>query len=357
MASALRSFAVRLVVLGWLLAGTVGFFTAYERYEPIGPELLVDPTFGQGLVHWTVSGRGAAHVADDVVILQAARPSADVAVRQTIAEPGRYRLLRLEGMLEARSIRPGAQFFHKGRLALVSFDAHQRMLPVPHVVVDLTGTQSWRNYQGVFRVPEAARELRVSVQLIGATGELAVKRLSLRELREREVYTALRWIWLTGWMIALVWLGLPLRSRLRWSRAHALAYAVGFGVFVAVLLPADLKVALEIGIGEILIRRFAGEAGAPWLVGGSIDKLGHVLFFALLALVARRAWAREPRAGLVLGLLLLALVSEVLQFFVDGRLPRLTDFLIDGAGLALGLGLYELLQSLRRVACRCESNA
>ena len=55
----------------------------------------------------------------------------------------------------------------------------------------------------------------------------------------------------------------------------------------------------------------------------------------------------NPWPWLLFGLLILAVVSEVLQFFVDNRLPRLGDLIIDGAGLVLGLTLFEILRRVR----------
>lgn len=350
---ALRSLPCRLFLLLALCVGTVVFFSFFPRYQSVGPELLRDPEFKEGFAHWTRSGRGKAHVADGVALLRADAPSADVALRQSLSEPGRFRLLRLSAQMEAGNIRPGTRFFQKGRLALISLDGQRRMLPVPHVAADLTGTRPWRRYEQVFRVPKAARELQVSVQLIGATGTLTVRQPSLREVREREAFVVYRGIGLIAWAAALVWLALPLIPQLRWDLPHLLVYAAVASIFIGVLLPVDWKVELETGIGSALIHGFAGDGavsqlGMRALASGLFSKLGHVAFFALLAFAVRWAYFQERFWRLLPSLAIFAAVSEVLQFFVDGRLPRVSDVFIDCVGLVLGLGCYRVVRIIRR---------
>lgn len=76
-----------------------------------------------------------------------------------------------------------------------------------------------------------------------------------------------------------------------------------------------------------------------------LKKGGHAIVYALLALLYRRALrpALRPNAQLYgLAWLLAALYAttdEAHQHFVPGRHATLTDWLIDGAGAALGLFL------------------
>jgi VanZ family protein len=342
----------RLLVLALLMAGTIGFFKRYDRYESCSPELLIDPGFSQGFAYWERNGRGTAQVTDgDVLLLRVDEASAGVAVRQSLPDPGRYRLLRLSGELKTRDIRPGPQFWHKGRLALVSLDGRQRMLPVPHLVADLTGTQSWQTYQAVFQIPAAAQSVRAVVQLIGATGTLAVKNLSLHEVREKADFAPYRHLGMILWVLALLWLGLPWFSRLRPDWPHLATCLTGLGIAVGTLLPLNFKMQLELATGRTLARLL------PWW-GPAIDqtlkaqmvfsKLGHIVLFALLAMTVRWAYPHQHRLRVGLILLLPAAISEVLQFFVAGRVPAVTDFCLDGAGVLLGLGLLELLRVAKR---------
>lgn len=343
----------RLLILALLMAGTVGFFNLYPRYEPVGPELLVDPHFTQGFSHWSFSGRGMAEVTGDgSVILRSPERSADVAVRQSLLNPWRYPLLRLSAELSPEDIHAGRRFWHNGRLVLVSFDNHQRMLNVPHVVASLEGTLPWRYYQNVFRVPREALEARVGLQLIGATGAFAARDLSLREVQERASY---RWFWglgLAAWLAGLAWMAYPFLSRLRFDWRNCLMYLAIAGIFAGTLMPASLKIELvselDTTIDQVApYEEYEGIAGR-YLNLVPTDKLGHLLYFALLALAMLWVYPGMSRLQILSFLLILAAVSEVLQFFVEGRQPQFRDFLIDSIGPSLTIGSSGLLYLMRR---------
>lgn len=79
---------------------------------------------------------------------------------------------------------------------------------------------------------------------------------------------------------------------------------------------------------------------APGGAGGAsafpfADKLGHVLLFAGLALVARRAYPDRPRWNVFVGLLLYGAATELAQAWT-GRTMDALDFAADalGAGAA-----------------------
>ncbi len=72
-----------------------------------------------------------------------------------------------------------------------------------------------------------------------------------------------------------------------------------------------------------------------------LKKGGHAIVYALLALLYRRALQPATRSNGLAWLLaaLYAITDEAHQHFVPGRHATLTDWLIDGAGAALGLFL------------------
>jgi VanZ family protein len=338
---------------------TMGFFLGYDRYESVGPELLANPGFSEGFVHWERSGLGQATITSPGEITLRAdenQRGAGVAVRQSLPEPQRYRLLRLSAELKAQAIQPGERFWHKGRLVLVSFDAQRRMLRVPHVVADLVGTRPWQSYQAIFHIPTTAQQVQIGVQLIGATGSLAVKQLSLREVRERALFPFYRYFGIALWTVALIGLAFSYRGQLRLDPPYLLIYASLLGILVGTLMPVELKLALEnridVALTDVIPRLgFIPEDDRP-SDPNLISKLGHLLSFGLLAFALRWAYPRQRLVTLLVLLLMLALISEVLQFFVEGRLPQITDFCIDGAGLLAGIGLFQLLRMTRLATCR-----
>jgi VanZ family protein len=225
------------------------------------------------------------------------------------------------------------------------------MIPAPHVVVNLEGTQDWKTYRAVFQIPQNAVEVRVSLQIIGATGELAARNLSLHEVQQRSHYDLYWGIGLVLWVFMLGWLSLTLLSQLRLDFPHLILVFAFLSIVIGVLMPNALKLNMEGEISTIF-------AYFSWLnsdVTHFMDKdptkisdLGHFLLFMLLAMATRWAYPTQNGFYLLSGLICVAATSEVLQFFVEGRLPLITDLLIDVAGLLLGIGLFESLRTLKK---------
>lgn len=340
------------IAVAMLIVGTVVFFNLYDRYELKGPELLSDPSFTEGFEKWKVSGRGVAQLTDDgTVILQAAAPDKGVAVRQYLPDPTRHRLVRLKGELRTKNIQAGEQPWHSGRLVLVSFDANQRMMSVPHVVVNLEGTQEWRTYQAVFHIPKNAVEVRVSLQIIGATGELAARNLSVHAVQQHNHYNVYRGIGLVLWVLVLGWLSVTLLSQLRLDVPHVVLGFALLSIVVGVLMPSALKLEMEGKVSTIF-------ASFDWLNPNinrimendptEISDLAHFLLFMLLAMATTWAYPTQNRFYLLSNLMCLAAISEVLQFFVEGRLPLIKDLIIDIAGVLIGIGLFGSLRTIKK---------
>jgi VanZ family protein len=333
------------------MVSTIAFFTLYERYQTVGSELLTDPQFTQGFNHWDKSGRGIAKLAANTLLLQVDKPGAGVAVRQSLPDPGQYRLLRLSGKLKSQNIHPGSRFWQKGRLVLVSFDKNQHMMPVPHVVADLQGTLPWRLYQANFRIPQQVHEVQIGVQLIGATGTLIVKNLSLQEIKEKNHFSLYRNLGIAVWVFGLIWLSLPWVSQLRFNLPHLLLYTAVGGIFIGALMPVKFKIDVDYEVSTALatltrqVDHGAGAAQTRRDDATFVSKWGHVLFFALLAFALWWAYPQVNRLSLLFGLLIFASVSEILQLFIDGRLPQVSDFFIDSLGLLGGIGAFQLARA------------
>jgi len=72
-----------------------------------------------------------------------------------------------------------------------------------------------------------------------------------------------------------------------------------------------------------------------------VDKLVHVMLFALCAFLLTVGWLCEIRSWLPLFLMLVAYagITEFLQYFIPGRGASTFDFLADGIGAAIGISL------------------
>ncbi len=344
--------AARLMVVVALLVGvTLAFFTLYDRYLPVGPELLVDPGFDEGLSQWEVSGRGHAEIQGEEVVLKVKEKGSGVVIRQYLRNPGRYRILRLTAQLRAAKISPGTRPWHRGRLVLASFNEDQRFIPGPHVVADIKGTHAWQSYSGWFQIPADARDIRVGVELIGGTGVLAVRNLSVREGWEREFFQVFHGIGIVRWSTVIGWAGWVYIGNLRNRLSHLLVALLGIGIFIGALLPGgQMKMQLPVQslttepaetIASAGQTRGVLSAGLQFVARAEIS---HFMAFALLAFTLSWAHVGESKWLLFSGVVLSASVTEVLQFFVDSRMPGIEDFALDFMGLMTGMMLFALVR-------------
>ena len=111
---------------------------------------------------------------------------------------------------------------------------------------------------------------------------------------------------------------------------------IGLVVSLAFLLaPAESLLDTKIWVSRWL--PFADRIDAMNATQHS-DKWLHLGIFALLGWLGAQAWRQQParRRQLLGGLLLVAVATECLQYWVPGRSPSLGDLLADLAGLLLG---------------------
>lgn len=115
-------------------------------------------------------------------------------------------------------------------------------------------------------------------------------------------------------------------------------------VIVAVLLPADVLAWLR--------SDYYTWFGRPlnWLDDASTEYLDltHVALFSGISLLVACLLPRVRVWRIVLWLLLLAVATEVMQFWVPGREPKLSDVYDNLLGIALGLAVAMPLRWLRR---------
>lgn len=139
----------------------------------------------------------------------------------------------------------------------------------------------------------------------------------------------LRWTLLAVWVMLILgagwWLTRPAAPLMR-----ALCLATLALLLAALLLPPSALAAISALLGDIV--PFEPPRQGPV----STAALGHFGFFMVLATLVFAArldlgWWRL--FGILTGL---AIISELLQFFVDGRHPSTLDVLIDLMGILFG---------------------
>ena len=337
----------------------------FDPYRPMGPELLDNGDFSQGLAQWQTfeASRTVALLEGATVRLHSENPEGTVSLRQKIFDPVRFGRLRLSGEIRTRGVQGGKRDWQQARLVLAGYDGADKWLPARHHVALLQGTNGWQRYSQDFAVPAGARSLQVLVQLPRATGTMWARDLSLREVVGKKGTGAVSGTLLCLWGAFLVWLLGPIFRKVRPVVVQLLAAAVILAIFAGSLAPGEKKRQWQedaVQAVQQIIEQSPASAvadAAPehrWKPAVKtmleLSKVGHFTLFVLLAMVLGTAFAGSPLGGHFQDLALFAGATEFLQIFIRGRTPQVTDWLIDISGVLIGLALIYLLRC--RVAAK-----
>lgn len=351
----------RLALVGMLAAATLLLFTMVPRYGDGGPELLVNGDFAAGLKGWQAVGARVAPGTGEAGIANAA-PDGYAGITQPVAAPppGFY---RLSAELRSEAVRAGWRDWQRARLLLVVLDrAGQPQWNRQHMAALFAGSHDWRRYQRVFAVPAANGGMLVAAQLSQASGRLDVRHVSLRRVQPLASFAVLWWVLLGAWLLGGLWIATPLLRAARRERRLLPVLGLGAAILAGTLMPHQDKDGLQHQISSLaaplLPGRVASLVAAPSLPAGvtallardpylpRLDKIGHYLSYAALALAVVLAYGRAW--PLVLYLLVCAGTTEVLQNFARARDPLLSDAMINSAGVLTGVVLALAVMWLRR---------
>lgn len=344
---------------------SIGFFNAYPRYLPIGPELLRNPQMQDDLAAWHVPQRQVRPIDGGGLTLSAADGNGMVAVGQSVSSdfPGSLVLLRCE--MRSANVVNGIRDWETARVVLVSHDRSGKpMYQRPHLLAALSGSHDWRQVEKVFAVDDEVASLEVAAQLVRSSGEFGVRGCSLRPVMLKTAFLQYRALLLGAWLAAVVWLAIPLLRASLKSWRHAVVLALIFGILLGVLSPQDIKTAFgdaiwpsdnmpaqAFAVSQAMDTQFFSLRIEP--LKPDLFKLGHFMMFMLLALALKLSRTFQISTAGILGyLLLLAAASEVWQLFIPGRSSQLMDVAIDMGGALCGLLLVVINLAFAKIALR-----
>ncbi len=325
------------------------FFLTTRPYFPQTAELLENADFTDGLRAWRIEGE-ARGISVDGGILTIDHPTP---VSTTLLQcwPARELPQPLIFSAEARTegVVRGVRSWHEARIDLVGYDPRGRGIYRTHTrLLGLDGTRPWQPASSLFRLPSAAERACAEISLYTASGRFQVRALSLAPAVASRFHQAGRWLLLAGWVWLAVWLAGPLYRYLRGAALGRWLLLVGVLLLVGILMPYGIRQQLEAWIlhGLSLIglplrpdEPLGSEsAWALWPSQWDLSKFAHLAGFTLLAALLT-ADRRAALGRVAAALCLLAVTTETLQFFVPLRTPRLSDVVVDGLGVALGVAV------------------
>jgi len=342
------------ILLAAGLALTAGLAATVDKYLITSGELLANPGFARGLEEWQIDGPPATvTVTDGTLRLELREPGKSVEIEQTVTTATYPGFVLLEGELKSWNVTPGPEPWQRARLDFSRYGATGEWLPLPHNVVSLEGSEDWHHYQEIFRLVDGVSRSSVAIQLLSATGVLWVKNLSLHQVVPSPAYIATRIFLFSMWAAGLTWLFAP---HVLGSGGKFIGIATGLAltlIIVGTMLPASVKARWQVGIAEMV---HAGEgaitadhpdgkkevAAAPvdqfYLIGNiEIGKAGHFVFFGLLGFLLLTNRGGNVIITTLAETAILGAATELMQIFVEGRTPLVSDFLTDMGGVTTGI--------------------
>lgn len=376
-------FAVLTVV------STAVFFSFYDPWQPVGPELIPDGRFSSssatngwsGWGEWTRLVPDGGFGGSPGAVLTCSS-NAHGTLRFTVYNLTNIPAFRVSLRAAAHGIVPGKEKYHVPRAVFFYQDqAGKNLYGLHHGVTDISKDTGWKRYEDVFPVPAGASNGRFHIQNLAVGGIMQVDDLSVVPVRERPSAPWWKLFFGTLWMTSF---GLCLFVLRPWAhRLGPLIMLVLALIMTGIVLPGELldsSIEKSLHTAKHLIPKPAPPAvvaqtpkpdvqpavkkpaekpkpePAITMIDTTVDHvhvLGHFGLFSLLAFLCALSWISAPlskrRVFPVLACLtFFAAATEVLQFIPPERSAGLGDLLVDTAGMAGAVVLVCLLRLIKR---------
>ena len=369
-----------------MLVALRAFFALYRLYLPVAPPVVPGTVSSNGVevvaTIWATNGSMAR------VTTGAGEGAYDFRVEATETQGGACRLvLRAWSGVEAFVVTGRGRVdriqmrempYQRGNVLFFFRDANGRPhWDLPHAVFYGFGSQWWRPFRKYFPIPRFAARAEAVVANQGRSGVLEVSGLRILPVKLNPSNRAWFAVWGLLWagaMAAWAWRG-RLGEGLRGKAVMAAALLIVAGM----LIPEKWVAGVHDAVVAALARSPSSPPAAPapsprppsapsaapkpavaaeaWPATvpaeWDIHWYGHFGLFALLALLASRAYLPAMRGSLagmgmlLLGLCLFALAAEQLQWLTLTRQASIRDVVVNLAGIVAGLGLYLASRLLR----------
>lgn len=373
----MESTSSKIVFIALLSVATLVLFGLLDRYNVRGPELLVNPAGQHGFGGWVATpGTGSVETDGEVVRLANPDPDGSVALSQLIPAIRAPSYVRVALEYRLRDVSTGLAPWERLRVIMVQRNAEGvPRWELPHTVVLDRGDAEWQQAERIFWISRRTHGMEFRIQLNKASGLVEVRDLTVRTMQEKDGFGTLRYILFMSWLVAWVWVVVPILSQRRYKWRAVLAMLVGLGILGGSLTPHTARQILreKIGFdsGWVESRQAHKEqqqqaqeevkpqpppppaaavvsAGNPSLIWYAVQKSGHFTLFVLLSVAVFWARPRTPVLPIVACLLSYAMIAELLQLFAEERTPQVSDAGLNVAGVLLGVLVVLAWRALRR---------
>ncbi|MBU0480372.1 MAG: VanZ family protein [Proteobacteria bacterium] len=355
-----RKHIFRLTILIAALTATFLLTHFLQRYVEIGQELLTNHDFSSNLEAWKTrpAGTGAINLeSGNILHLSSEDTDNFISIWQDLPPQPVDSLLKLSAYIKVQDVVQGPKGWHKARLILDRRDSSGKGQKLPHHAASLDGTAGWKLYEEVFRMAPDTAKMSVKAELARSSGNMWVRKPGLKQVSISPLFTAIRPLVFILWAFVLAWMFHPYFTGKPGVIASTATLLVLSAILAGTLAPAVSKTQLQgtgkevlISIGSKIdmIGKNLEEPGEEhpydvYIKRTEIGKIGHFLLFGVFSFLLFTCGKTIPVATILADAGILAGTTELLQFFTEGRTPKLYDFGIDLGGILTGLLIFFLL--------------
>lgn len=367
MSEILNKFRIRLPAI-LLLAATALFWGFYDRYETVGPPLILNPDLTDA-----DRVRGECTQTNSVFMLHVedGGPTAGLSFR--LPEFTRYEHIRVRGRIRTENVVTGKYSWRCARLLLTQYK-NDKWLPGDHGIVALSGTVDWQSREDVFDVMPEAEYGMLQVQQAGQSGTGWFTDLEVEPVRFKHSFGWLRILFAALWFFMV-----PLyfkRCRLNRRKLRVLILLNAMAILSGTIMPGawieditDYAKKIEPMVASKSIPQKSDgntPSGNKSPISGAeqfhdvvenVHGAGHFLLFASLCFLVYLSAALERQhpvyfIKVALDILLFAGVTEALQYLTYDRIPGIHDWLFDVYGMLCAFLLFALIYPLVRIWCK-----
>jgi len=378
-----RQSTALIVLLTALCAATYLIVELPWRYSVVEPDVFQDQSLVDGLAHWKKSRSGVtANEDEQQLCLESATPRNVPFLIRSIPLSAEFGFLRISAESKAVRFAPGDEPWQQGHLYVRSFDDEGTWLWYwPSRLAVLAENRTWADDRLTIPVHDTVKSMRLVAYNGGHAGEFCFRNLRVEGLRERSIFTFMRYGLFVAWGTLLLWVACAVWKTRGSAVFKALLLGLGLVTVVMVVLPQPhygrLIHPFQESLGSVVVSSEAenphqAEAGEPSTTRGlpdsdvppepetegglrievpewilervSFEDIFHAASFLVLAFLACVAFRHVSLPVLLMVLGAASVASESFQFLLVTRSSEWGDLLADGAGLFMGIGVAGLFR-------------
>lgn len=330
----------RFNLLFFVLLAVVTLLTHFfvERFQPTGNKLLT--------AQWQtkISDGSQVDIDQEHIRIFSDNPHDTASAFQFLQPTPHNQLVSFSAEIRSDDIIRGEKPWHTGMVSITQKIGNKKDQFLSISTTSLTGTNEWKKYQDYFHIPAKAVIL-FSIELYKASGSFEARNIQLYPVEDTQAYLWSKNIILLLWIIFFI---LLTGSCYFAEQKSIFLQFLLIVFFVLIVIGTGMQGDLKESIFHTVYSGFSKINPTYDLVNRlplDLSKVGHFVFFFGLGCVLQLMIHRKKILEIFTVILMLACGTELIQIYIDGRTPHISDVVIDFVGGTLGIILTRLFRS------------